>query len=109
MSQYDEILEVWSAPEVMGTYTVKLDWEAPTLVLTSRASVQPDRQFEVRSPERDLSQIRYNVYLPYTEAIESTHRIKWRGDWYEIDGIPALWPYGATRHTALIIWRAANG
>jgi len=109
MGQYDEVIEVYSAVEVEGAYSKKLDWANPTLVLRSRASVQPDRSFEVRSPERDLTQARLNVYLPYTELIDDQHRVLWRGDWYEIDGPPGLWPYGSTRHTHLIIWRAKNG
>lgn len=109
MSQYDEIVEIWSAPEVMGTYTAKRDWDQAVMVLKTRASVQPDREFESRSPERDLAQSRYHVYMPYTELVEASHRVKWRGDWWEIDGPADLWPYGSTRHTHLLIWRAASG
>jgi hypothetical protein len=109
MSQYDERIEVYSAAEVEGTYTVKRDWGHPVLVLASRASVQPERGFEMRSPERDLAQLRLHVYMPYTELVDDQYRVKWRGDWYEIDAPPDLWPYGSTRHTHLMIWRAKNG
>jgi hypothetical protein len=109
MSQYGETIEVYSAADVEGTYTTKKDWTNPVLVLASRASVQPDRNFEFRTPERDLAQERLHVYLPYTEVIDDQHRVKWRGLWYEIDGPPDLWPYGSTRHTHLMIWRAKNG
>lgn len=109
MNQYAETIEVYSAAEVEGAYSVKKDWTNPVLVLSSRASVQPDQTFEIRSPERDLAQERLHVYMPYTELVDDQHRVKWRGLWYEIDGPPNLWPYGSTRHTHLIIWRAKNG
>jgi hypothetical protein len=109
MSQWDELVEVYRADKVEGAYSTKLDWTNPILVLTSRASVQPDRNFEMRSPERDLAQERLNVFIPYTTVIDDQHRVKRRGLWYEIDGPPDLWPYGSTRHTLLKIWRAKNG
>lgn len=109
MTQYDERIEVYSAEEVEGTYTVKRDWTSPVLVLFSRASVQPHKNFEIRSPDRDLAQERLHVFLPYTELIDDQHRVKWRNLWYEVDGPPDLWPYGSTRHTHLVIWRAKNG
>ncbi|WP_371665985.1 hypothetical protein OG306_33190 [Streptomyces sp. NBC_01241] len=109
MTQWDELVEVYRASDIEGSYTVKKDWGHPVLVLSSRASVQPHRNFEVRSPERDLAQERLHVYVPYTEAIDDQDRVKWRGLWYEVDGPPDLWPYGSTRHTHLIIWRAKNG
>ncbi|AWN05295.1 head-to-tail connector complex protein [Streptomyces phage Ibantik] len=109
MSQWDEVVEVYSAVENTDGIYAKRDWTGPVLVLSSRASVQPDRNFEMRSPERDLAQERLHVYLPYTELVDDQHRVKWRGDWYEVDGPPDLWPYGSTRHTHLIIWRAKNG
>jgi hypothetical protein len=109
MSQWDEVVEVYSAAEnTDGIYT-KRDWTSPVLVLASRASVQPEKNFEMRSPERDLAQERLHVYLPYTELIDDQHRVKWRGTWFEVDGPPDLWPYGSTRYTHLIIWRAKNG
>jgi len=109
MTQWDEQVEVYRADEIEGTYTVKRDWDHPILVLLSRASVQPSKNFEMRSPERDLAQERLDVYLPYTELIDDQHKVLWRGLWYEIDGPPDLWPYGSTRHTHLVIWRAKNG
>jgi hypothetical protein len=109
MSQWDERIEVYSAAEIEGAYSTRKDWTSPVLVLLSRASVQPDRSFEMRSPERDLAQERLSVYMPYTELVDDQHRVKWRGLWYEIDGPPDLWPYGFTRHTHLTIWRAKNG
>lgn len=109
MSQWDERIEVFRADEIEGTYTAKRDWSNPVLVLLTRASVQPARNFESRSPERDLAQERLDVYLPYTEVLDDQHRVKWRGLWYEIDGPPDLWPYGSTCHTHLVIWRAKNG
>jgi hypothetical protein len=109
MPQYDEIVEVFSAPEEEGSYTAKRDWSQAVSVLRTRASVQPDKTYENWSPDRDLSSSRLWVYLPYTEIIESTHRLKWREEWYQIDGPPELWPYGSTRHTRLMVWRAENG
>lgn len=106
---FDELVEFYSAPEIESSYTVKRDWDNAVLVLSTRASVQPDRVFETRSPERDLSQSRLHAYVPYTEALSENFRCKWRGDWYEIDGPPQLWPYGSTRHTHLLIWKASNG
>lgn len=109
MSQWDEVIEAYKANEIEGSYTVKKDWNNPVLVLKSRASVQPEKNFEMRSPERDLAQERLHVYLPYTNVLDDQYKVKWRGLWYEIDGPPDLWPYGSTRHTHLIIWRAKNG
>jgi hypothetical protein len=109
MAQYNAVVEVYSASEIEGAYTVKRDWDHPVLVLASRAEVQPDRTFEMRSPDRDLAQERLHVYLPYTELVDDQHRVKLRGLWYQIDGPPQLWPDGSTRHTHLIIWRAKNG
>jgi hypothetical protein len=109
MTQWDERIEVYRANEIEGAYSVRKDWDNPVQVLLTRASVQPSRNFEARSPERDLAQERLDVYLPYTELIDDQHRVKWRNLWYEIDGPPDLWPYGSTRHTHLIIWRAKNG
>lgn len=109
MTQYDERIEVYRAADTEGAYTTKRDWTSPVLVLTSRASVQPHRNFEIRSPERDLAQERLHVYIPYTESIDDQDRVKWRGLWYEVDGPPDLWPYGSTRHTHIVIWRAKNG
>src|SRR5690606_21282668 len=102
MSQYDERIEVYRASEVEGVYAKK-DWSDPVLVLASRASVQPNRNFEIRSPERDLAQERANVYLHYSEVIDDRQRVKRRGLWYEIDGSPDLWAYGSPRHTQMII------
>lgn len=109
MSQWDERIEVYRASEIEGSYTVKKDWTTPVLVLLSRASVQPSRNFEIRSPERDLAQERLDVYMPYTLLLDDQDRVKWRGLWYEIEGPPDLWPYGSTRYTHLMIWRAKNG
>jgi hypothetical protein len=108
MGQWDERIEVYAAAESDDVYA-RWDWDHPTLVLATRASVQPDRDFEYRTPARDLAQERLHVYMPYTELVDDQHRVKWRGLWYEIDGPPDLWPYGSTRHTHLIIWRAKNG
>ena len=108
MTQWDERIEVYSATETDDVYA-RWDWDHPTLVLSSRASVQPEKSFEMRSPERDLAQERLHVYMPYTELVDDQHRVKWRDLWFEIDGPPDLWPYGSTRHTHLLIWRAKNG
>ncbi|MGW0930697.1 hypothetical protein [Streptomyces sp. NPDC002644] len=107
--QWTEVIEVLAGTEVEGSYSRKVSWDSPTLILTTRASIQPDREFEMRSPERDLAQSRLLAYLPYTELIQPDHRVRWRGDVYQIDGPPALWPYGTTRHTVLQIWRAQGG
>ncbi|MFJ3084368.1 head-tail adaptor protein [Streptomyces halstedii] len=109
MSQWDEVIQVYRASDIQGDYTTKRDWENPFLVLKTRASVQPHRNFEARSPERDLAQERLQVFIPYTEEVDDQDRVVWRDLWYEVDGPPDLWPYGSTRHTRIVIWRAKNG
>ncbi|MEU1353880.1 hypothetical protein ABZ410_08240 [Streptomyces cinnamoneus] len=104
-------VEVHRAPLVDAGYTRKRDWGLPTdrtRVWAGRASVQPDRSFEVRSPARETAQRRLRVYLPHRAAVESADRLLIAGRWHEVDGVPMVWGTGGLRHVRVNAWEVEH-
>jgi hypothetical protein len=100
-----EPVEVHRAPLVSSAYTARRDWGNAELVWSGRAMVQPDRAFWPRSPERETTQDRLNVYLPLGAAVESADRLFVLGEWWEVEGEPQRWPHGAVAHTRIKVWK----
>ncbi|GHF38608.1 hypothetical protein GCM10010218_19730 [Streptomyces mashuensis] len=104
-------VEVHRAPLVESAYTRKRDWALPperTRHWSGRASVQPDRSFEVRSPARETAQRRLRVYLPAGATVESADRLLIGGRWYEVDGAPMVWGTGGLRHVRVNAWEVEH-
>lgn len=78
------------------------------VVWSGRASVQPDRAFEVRSPARETAQERLIIFLPVEADVDSADRVIWRGLIYEVDGEPARWAQGSLRHVRIRVWRVVR-
>lgn len=108
MIHFTDPVEIHSAPIKGGAYTRSRDWDNAELVWSGLAHVQPDRSFEVRSPERETSQERLVVYLPMNAPVDSTDRISFGGMWFEVDGEPMRWPHGSLRHIRVRAWRAMH-
>ncbi|MGK5496388.1 hypothetical protein [Streptomyces sp. URMC 125] len=104
---FTELVSVHRVQKTEGVYA-KRDWTNAAVVWSGPASVQPDRAFEVRSPERDTSQIRLNVYLPPDADVLPTDRIRIAGEFYEVDGEPMPWRAGSLRHIQLKVWKVRN-
>ncbi|MEU5957564.1 hypothetical protein [Streptomyces sp. NPDC047525] len=99
-------VEVWRAPKLKSAYTSRPDWDQAVRVWVGVASVQPDRAYESYSPERDQSQERLSVFLPFEAVITSGDRVKLGGFMYDVDGEPERWAYTSRRHVRLSAWRA---
>ncbi|QUI30679.1 hypothetical protein H9W91_07270 [Streptomyces alfalfae] len=98
-------VEIHRAENVAGAYTSRRDWENASVVWSGFASVQPDRAFEYRSPERETSQIRQLVHLPPGADVEATDRIQIRGEMHEIEGEPLPWKFGSLSHIQVKAWK----
>ncbi|MFF9481397.1 hypothetical protein [Streptomyces sp. NPDC014733] len=98
-------VEVHRAENVAGAYTSHRDWENARVVWSGWASVQPDRAFEYRSPERETSQIRQVVFLPPDADVEAVDRLLIRGEMFEVEGEPLPWRTGALSHIYIKAWR----
>ncbi|MEV8022501.1 hypothetical protein AB0O76_40655 [Streptomyces sp. NPDC086554] len=89
-------------------YGRKRDWSAADVVYKGRANVQPDRSFEVRSPERETAQERVMIYLPFGTEVDSADRVQFAKHLYEVDGVPMNWGYGSIRHVRVRAWRVEH-
>ncbi|MBB5123252.1 head-tail adaptor [Streptomyces eurocidicus] len=101
-------MEVHRAPLAPTAYTNHRDWQQAVRVWSGRASVQPDRSFEVRSPARETAQERLVLYLPAGADVDSADRVLWRGRWFEVDGEPARWTQGSLPHVRIRAWRVVR-
>lgn len=91
-----------------GPYAKKRDWKNSRTVFGGLACVQPDRAFEVRSPERETAQERLLVYLPAGTDVDSADRIEYHGLTYEVDGDPLEWRHLSLRHVRIRAWRVEH-
>ncbi|MFG2228027.1 hypothetical protein [Streptomyces sp. NPDC048644] len=108
MTFFNDLVEIHTAPIAEGVYTRHRDWDNAKLAWSGLATVQPDRSFEVRSPERDTSQERLLVYLPWGVPVDSTDRVFYADEWFEVDGEPMRWAHGSLRHVRIRAWRAMH-
>ncbi|ARZ66907.1 hypothetical protein SMD11_1246 [Streptomyces albireticuli] len=108
MPRFGDPVEVYAAPLSDGVYTRSRDWASAHRVWAGLAHVQPDRSFEVRSPERETSQERLFVYLPWGVPVHAVDRIRYGGEWFEVDGEPMRWGHGSLRHVRIRAWRAMH-
>ncbi|WP_338781739.1 hypothetical protein [Streptomyces sp. DG1A-41] len=99
-------VEVWRAPTLTNAYTSRPDWNQAVKVWEGTASVQPYRAYESFSPDRDLSQERLTVFLPFGAVVASGDRVKLGDAFYEVDGEPERWGYTSRRHLKVSAWRA---
>ncbi|WP_327377673.1 hypothetical protein OG393_29225 [Streptomyces sp. NBC_01216] len=90
------------------TYGKKRDWSRAVVVFKGLGNVQPDRSFEVRSPERETAQERVLVYLPYGADVNSADRLQFGSQLYEVDGVPMPWEHGSLRHVRVRAWRVEH-
>ncbi|MEU5187001.1 hypothetical protein AB0G83_07575 [Streptomyces klenkii] len=105
---FTESVEVHRAPLAATAYTNHRDWQQAVKTWSGRASVQPDRSFEVRSPARETAQERLLIYLPAGVDVDSADRVLWRRRWFEVDGEPARWTQGSLRHIRIRAWRVVR-
>ncbi|MEV0445284.1 hypothetical protein AB0I84_07545 [Streptomyces spectabilis] len=108
MRHFHDPVVIRRAPLTASAYTNRRDWENARTLWSGLASVQPDRAFEVRSPERETAQERLVVYLPWGTPVDSTDRIVWDGRTFEVDGEPMRWQQGSLRHVRIRAWRAMH-
>ncbi|WP_424214787.1 hypothetical protein ACN20G_23465 [Streptomyces sp. BI20] len=109
-------VRVLKAPVVQsGPYTKSRDWGTAARGPWLAANVQPDRAFEVQSPERETSQERVLVFLPAGTDVDSADRIEVQEVTaastvrvYEVDGIPMRWNYTSQQHVRVRAWRVEH-
>ncbi|MCY0923845.1 hypothetical protein OS965_37920 [Streptomyces sp. H27-G5] len=103
----DEVL-VLRAGLTDTAYGKKRDWAHASVVFKGLGNVQPDRSFEVRSPERETAQERILVYLPIGADVGSADRLRCGSQLYEVDGVPSPWEHGSLRHVRVRAWRVEH-
>ncbi|MFE3579402.1 head-tail adaptor protein [Streptomyces vinaceus] len=105
---FSDHVMVLRAGFVETAYGKKRDWSKPTVVFKGRGNVQPDRSFEVRSPERETAQERVLAYLPFAADVDSADRLQFGSQLYEVDGVPMPWGHGSLRHVRVRAWRVEH-
>ncbi|MFI6684970.1 hypothetical protein [Streptomyces sp. NPDC050485] len=105
---FTDPVQVWRAEVIESAYTKKRDWTNKKLVFEGLANTQPDRAFEVRSPERETAQERILIYLPHGTDVDSADRVFFGGHWFEVDGNPMEWTHRSLRHVRIRAWRVEH-
>ncbi|WP_052286540.1 hypothetical protein [Streptomyces sp. 769] len=105
---FTDPVRVLRAELVHGAYSEHRDWEHAECVWRGLASVQPDKVFTARSPERETAQERFTVYLPDGVPVECTDRIECGGKHFAVEGEPQPWRFGNLWHIKLKVWGVEN-
>ncbi len=86
-----------------GNEGTERDWANATRTDVDGCSVQPAGADEY-AVDREAVTVRYRAFLPGQVDVESTDRVEFKGESYDIDGVER-WDFTPLGHTALILRR----
>lgn len=83
------------------------DWDNATSTAVDGCSVQPTPA-PAYTIDQDSYQTRWAVWAPIATDVESTDRVVWDGQTYDVDGDPQRWEFGSLAHVVLNLRRSTD-
>lgn len=86
------------------------NWGSATQTTVAGCSVQPVQSMGMDPGEvtvnRQTTISRWRLYAPDGTDVQSTDRVRWDGDVYDVDGEPQRWDFPPLSHVTALLRRA---